>query len=55
MADQQWQSRNFSATEGTQGALDFLNLSPAQGQGEASAAARNDGSVGLFYLDPGTG
>ena len=25
-----------------------------QGPGEASAVARNDGSVGLFYLDPGS-
>jgi hypothetical protein len=52
---QQWQFRNFTAAEGMQGTVNFLNQSPRQGPGEASAVARNDGSVGLFYLEPGTG
>lgn len=40
--------------EGTAGAVAFLNEPARQGPGEASAFARNDGSVALFYLDPGT-
>jgi hypothetical protein len=52
---QSWQFRNFTAIEGTAGAVAFLNEPARQGPGEASANARNDGSVGLFYLEPGTG
>jgi|SRR5271163_1402263 len=52
---QAWVYRNFTAAEGTAGAVAFLNDAPRQGPGEASAFARNDGSVGLFYLEPGTG
>ena len=52
---QTWVYRNFTAAEGTTGAAAFLNDAPRQGPGEASAFARNDGSVGLFYLEPGTG
>jgi hypothetical protein len=55
MANQTWLFRNFTAAEGTQGAVNFLNEAPQQDPGEASAVARNDGSVGLFYLEPGTG
>ena len=55
MADQTWVFRNFTAAEGTAGAVAFLNEAPRQGPGEASAFARNDGSVALFYLEPGTG
>jgi hypothetical protein len=55
MANQEWKFRNFTAAEGTAGAVSFLNESPAKGHGEASAFARNDGSVALFYLEPGTG
>jgi hypothetical protein len=52
---QAWAFLNFTAAQGTQGAVNFLNEAPRQGPGEASANARNDGSVGLFYLEPGTG
>jgi hypothetical protein len=52
---QTWFFRNFTPAEGTAGAINFLNASPRQGPGEASAFARNDGSVGLFHLEPGTG
>jgi hypothetical protein len=52
---QAWVYRNFTAAEGTAGAVTFLNEAPRQGPGEASAFARNDGSVSLFYLEPGTG
>ncbi|GAA5149321.1 hypothetical protein GCM10023321_12990 [Pseudonocardia eucalypti] len=52
---QQWAYREFAASAGPAGAVAFLNQSPRQGRGEASAFARNDGSVALFYLEPGTG
>jgi hypothetical protein len=52
---QKWVFRNFTPAEGPAGAVAFLNDAPRQGPGEASAFARNDGSVALFYLDPGTG
>jgi hypothetical protein len=54
MPNQTWVFRNFTAAQGTQGAVDFLNEAPRQGPGEATAVARNDGSVGLFYLEPGS-
>ena len=52
---QTWVFRNFTPAEGTAGAVAFLNEPARQGPGEAIAVARNDGSVGLFYLEPGTG
>ena len=52
---QTWFFRNFTAAEGPAAAVAFLNEAPRQGPGEASAFARNDGSVALFYLEPGTG
>jgi hypothetical protein len=52
---QTWLFRNFTAAEGPAAAVSFLNEAPRQGPGEASAFARNDGSVALFYLNPGTG
>jgi hypothetical protein len=52
---QTWVYRNFSAAEGPNAAITFLNEAPRQGPGEASVFARNDGSVSLFYLEPGTG
>jgi hypothetical protein len=52
---QAWVFRNFTPAEGTSGAVTFLNEPARQGPGEASATPRNDGSVGLFYLEPGTG
>ena len=53
--EQAWAYVNFTPAEGTAAAVAFLNDAPRQGPGEASAFARNDGSVGLFYLEPGTG
>jgi hypothetical protein len=50
--EQQWAYREFSATDGPQAAVTFLNEAPRQGPGEASAFARKDGSVALFYLKP---
>jgi hypothetical protein len=55
MANQMWVSRPFTAAEGPAGAVAFLNEPLRQGAGEAGASARNDNSVGLFYLEPGTG
>ena len=52
---QAWVYRNFTPAEGPAGAVTFLNEAPRQGPGEASVFARNDGSVSLFYLEPGTG
>jgi 3',5'-cyclic AMP phosphodiesterase CpdA len=52
---QMWMFRSFTADQGPQGAADFLNEFPRQGDGEAFAIAGNDGSIGLFYLDPGSG
>ena len=54
MANQTWGFRNFTAAEGTAGAVTFLNEPARQGPGEASAVPRNDGSVGLFFLEPGS-
>jgi hypothetical protein len=52
---QTWAYRNFTPAQGQAEAVAFLNAAPRQGPGEASAYARNDGSVSLFYLEPGTG
>ena len=49
-----WVFRDFTAAQGTAGAITFLNEAARQGQGEVSAVARNDGSVGLFFLEPGS-
>ena len=38
---------------GVQHGVDFLNAAPA-GDGEASATVQADGSVGMFYLEPGS-
>jgi hypothetical protein len=54
MAELTWGFRDFTPTEGTTGAVTFLNEAARQGPGEASAVARNNGSVGLFYLEPGS-
>ena len=51
MADQEWLSAEF-ADQAT--AVTFLNEYPKQGAGEASATLRNDGTVGLLYLEPGS-
>jgi hypothetical protein len=55
MASPEWLYRNFTASEGPQGAVDFLNADPRKDPGEATAVARSDGTVGLFYLEHGTG
>jgi len=52
---QTWMYLDFTPAQGTTAAVEFLNAAPRQGPGEASAFARNDGSVSLFYLEPGTG
>jgi hypothetical protein len=54
MSNLTWVFRNFTPAEGTAGAVTFLNEPDRQAAGEASAVARNDGSVGLFFLEPGS-
>lgn len=54
MADQEWQFRQFGAPGGEQAAVVFLNEPYRQGQGEASATLRNDGTAGVFWLEPGS-
>jgi hypothetical protein len=49
-----WVYTNFTPAQGTAGAVAFLSEPFRQGVGEISAAARNDGSVGLFFLEPGS-
>ncbi len=50
-----WAFKDFAGPDGTAAAAAFLNATPRQGPRETSAFARNDGSVSLFYLEPGTG
>jgi hypothetical protein len=59
MAWPTWQYRNFGSK---QAAVDFLNAAPMKeggkvrlGPGEATAWARGDGTVGVFYLERGPG
>src|ERR1017187_4289702 len=54
MADQNWQFRAFPAPDGEAAAVSFLNEPLRQGRGEASATLRNDGTVGLLWLEPGS-
>jgi hypothetical protein len=51
---QTWQFREFAAPTGEKEAVTFLNEPLRQGAGEASVTPRNDGSVGLVYLEPGS-
>lgn len=51
---QTWFYRPFTADEGPAAAVAFLNASPRQGPGEACICVHRDGSVGLFFLEPGT-
>jgi hypothetical protein len=51
---QTWVFRDFTAAQGTAGAISFLNEPLRQGRGQVSAVARNNGSVGLFFLEPGS-
>ncbi len=55
MASQIWEFQEFPGPHpnGEDNAVNFLNADPRQGRGEAAAALRSDGSVGLFYLEPG--
>src|SRR5271166_4709090 len=58
MSSLTWVFRNFSAAEGTAGAITFLNEPDRQGPGAARATALYYGSVRLFFLAPrslGTG
>jgi hypothetical protein len=43
-----WRFKDFTANEGTQGALDFLNQNPFSTP-TPTAFARNDGSIGILY------
>jgi hypothetical protein len=52
---QTWHYKDFPGPGGEQAALAFLNASPRQGPGEASGFVRSDGSVVIFYLEPGSG
>ena len=54
MADLTWKYQNFTSAEGPAEAVSFLNKAPREGPGEVSATPRNNGSVGLFFLDPGS-
>jgi hypothetical protein len=54
MADQMWQFRPFPAPDGEAAAVNFLNEPARQGRGEASATLRNNGTAGLFWLEPGS-
>ena len=51
---QQWQFIEFTGSNGVQQAVSFLNDPARQGPGEASATVQAGGSVGLFYLEPGS-
>jgi hypothetical protein len=46
---QQWVFQNFATVDD---ALNYLNLPPAQSDGEVSATLRNDGTVGAFFIEP---
>jgi hypothetical protein len=54
MANQYWEFKEFPGPDGGGNAVIFLNEPARQGRGEATAALRSDGSVGLFYLVPGS-
>jgi hypothetical protein len=54
MADQEWQFLQFTAPNGEQDTVAFLNDPPRQGAGEAVGFVRNDGSAVIFYLEPGS-
>jgi len=49
--NQHWFFQNFASVPA---ALNYLNAAPAQAAGEVSANARNDGTVGMFYIFPPT-
>jgi hypothetical protein len=54
MANQEWQSREFSPPNGEQETVIFLNEPLRQDAGEATVTLRNNGSAGLLFLEPGS-
>jgi hypothetical protein len=44
----------FSGANAEQQAVNFLNLAPRQGPGEASVTPRGNGTAGLMHLEPGS-
>jgi|SRR5271165_2860311 len=46
---QRWYFESFTSTAN---AVNWLNESPVQSDGEVSAIARNDGTVGMFVIAP---
>jgi hypothetical protein len=54
MANHTWEFRDFPGPNGENDAVTFLNDPDRQGRGETTANLRSDGSVGLFYLVPGS-
>jgi hypothetical protein len=55
MAYQVWEYQEFDPPNGAEQAVQFLNDPDRQGPGEvASATLRNNGTVGLIYLAPGS-
>jgi hypothetical protein len=46
---QRWFFQHFSSPNS---AVSFLNEPPVQSDGEVSSTARNDGTVGMFYIAP---
>jgi hypothetical protein len=49
-----WEFRDFTGPDAAQQCVNFLNAPARQGRGEASITPRDDGSVGLIYLVPGS-
>ena len=49
-----WEFQEFPAPNGEADAVAFLNATPRQGRGEATATLRNDRTAGLVYLEPGS-
>ena len=54
MPNQEWLFAAFPAPNGEADVVNLLNDPPRQGHGEASITPRDDGSVGLIYLVPGS-
>lgn len=51
---QSWEVMQFSGANAEQQAVDFLNDPSRQGWGEASVTPRQNGTVGLIFLEPGS-
>ena len=52
--DRGWHSIDFAPPNAEQAAVNYLNLAARQGPGEVSVTPRNDGSVSLVFLAPGS-